>query len=141
MIAALLVLLALVAPKTSLPDVEDEVMCVQCGTPLNVSQSPVADQERALIRREIARGATKAQVKAALVREYGTEVLAEPSGGSFDWAAWAVPVALAVAALAGLAAAARARRRRRGPAPNPRAPALDPEDQRRLDAELAAFDR
>ena len=54
-VAALLVLLALLAPpaalaatpRTTLPDVEDEVMCVECGTALNVSTSPVADQERA----------------------------------------------------------------------------------------------
>ena len=26
--------------RTSLSDVEDEVMCVQCGTPLNLSTAP-----------------------------------------------------------------------------------------------------
>ena len=31
-------------PRTSLPDVEDEVMCVECGTALDVSQSPVANR-------------------------------------------------------------------------------------------------
>ena len=35
-------------PKTTLPDVEDEVMCVECGTALNVSTSPVADREQTL---------------------------------------------------------------------------------------------
>ena len=37
-------------PRTTLPDIEDEVMCVECRTALNVSSSPVADQERAFIR-------------------------------------------------------------------------------------------
>ena len=32
-------------PRTTLPAVESEVMCVECGTPLSVSQSPVADQD------------------------------------------------------------------------------------------------
>ena len=53
-------------------------MCVECGTALNVSNSPVADQERAFIREQIAAGKDKAQIKAALVDEYGAGVLAEP---------------------------------------------------------------
>ena len=100
-------------PRASLPDIENEVMCVECGTALSVSQSPVADQERALIRRDIAAGKTKAQIKAHLVAEYGNEVLAEPRGGSFDWAAWAIPIALVVLATAGVAVAARRWRRAR----------------------------
>ena len=46
-------------------------MCVECGTALNVSTSPVADQEREFIRRRIAEGKDKEQIKAALVEEYG----------------------------------------------------------------------
>ena len=34
-------------PKTTLADVEDEVMCVLCGTALNVADSAQADRERA----------------------------------------------------------------------------------------------
>ena len=45
-------------PRTSLPDVEDEVMCVECGTSLAVSDSPVADQERSVIRKLIAAKST-----------------------------------------------------------------------------------
>ena len=40
-------------PRASLPDIEDEVMCVECGTPLNLSNAPVADREREFIEREI----------------------------------------------------------------------------------------
>jgi cytochrome c-type biogenesis protein CcmH/NrfF len=118
-------------PRTTLPDVEDEVMCVECGTALNVSTSAVADQERAFIRRRIAEGMSKEEVKAALVEEYGPRVLAEPEGGGFDAAAWAVPTGLALLALLGGAAA--------GPAPA--GPALDPAETSRLDADLAAYDR
>ena len=134
-------------PRASLADLEDEVMCVECGTPLEVSQSPVAQQERAFIRREIAAGKTKAQIKSDLVDEYGQAVLAEPSGGGFGIAAWWVPVVLVP--LAALGAALLARRWRRRSAaddraettpPTPTAP-LDPDDARRLNAELAAFDR
>ena len=47
---ALVLLLGLSAaaePPATLPDIEDEVMCVECRTALNVSTAPVADQERA----------------------------------------------------------------------------------------------
>jgi cytochrome c-type biogenesis protein CcmH len=129
-------------PRTTLPDVEDEVMCVECGTALNVSQSPVANQERELIRRMIAQGKTKAQIKAALVDSYGPDVLAEPSDSGIGVAAWWIPVALApLGLLVALLAARRWRRRAAAPEPEASAAALDEADARRLDAELAAFDR
>jgi cytochrome c-type biogenesis protein CcmH len=129
-------------PRASLADLEDEVMCVECGTPLEVSQSPVANQERAFIRRQIAQGRDKAQIKAALVAEYGPNVLAEPEGAGFDLAAWLVPIVLVLLAAAALVVAARRWRRAPPPAAAPAAaPALDPADARRLDAELEAFDR
>jgi cytochrome c-type biogenesis protein CcmH len=136
-------LTAAAAPQTTLPDVEDEVMCVECGTALNVSQSPVADQERAFIRDRIAEGKTKDEIKDALVAEYGPDVLAEPEGGGFNLTAWLVPVALAALAIGGVVLLGR---RWRSSAAAPSAPAaagpeLDPSDARRLQDELTAFDR
>src|SRR3954447_11912619 len=93
-------------PKTTLPDVEDEVMCVECGTALNVSTSPVAEREREFIRRRIAEGKSKPEIKAALVAEYGPRVLATPEGGGFDAAAWLVPGLLCLLALLGVGVAA-----------------------------------
>lgn len=151
-LAALLVVAFLLAapagglaatPRTTLPDVEDEVMCVECGTALNVSQSPVANQERELIRRLIAQGKTKAQIKAQLVDTYGRDVLAEPSDTGVGLAAWWIPVVLApLGLLVALLAARRWRRRAAAPdAADAPAAAIDDADARRLDAELAAFDR
>jgi cytochrome c-type biogenesis protein CcmH len=129
-------------PRTTLPDVEDEVMCVECGTALNVSTSPVADREREFIRRRIAEGKSKPEIKAALVEEYGPRVLAVPEGGGFDVAAWLVPGALSLLALLGVGVAALTWRRRRGEEPEAVAgEELDPDEARRLDADLAAFDR
>jgi cytochrome c-type biogenesis protein CcmH len=138
-LAALLLLVfaapAAAAPPT-LPDIEDEVMCVECGTPLVVSQSPVADQERAFIEQQIAAGKSKAQIKAALVDEYGDQVLAEPGGDGFDATLWIVPVLLVLLGAVGIFFAVR-RWRRNGPEPEaPLAPALSAEDTRRLDAEM-----
>jgi cytochrome c-type biogenesis protein CcmH len=142
LLVALVLLLGLTAaaePRATLPDIEDEVMCVECNTALNISSSPVADQERAFIRARIAEGMTKEEIKAALVEEYGADVLAEPSRGGFDLAAWLVPGALVALAALGVALLAR-RWRRPGPAAAA-GPELDPADARRLDAELTAFDR
>ena len=128
-------------PKTTLPDVEDEVMCVECGTALNVSTSPVADREREFIRRRIAEGKSKPAIKAALVEEYGPKVLAVPEGGGFDVAAWLVPGLLSLIALLGVGIVALRWRGRRDEEPAAEGPDLDPEDRRRLDADMAAHDR
>lgn len=129
-------------PRASLTDIEDEVMCLECGTALNVSNSEVADQERDFIAELIAQGKTKQEVKDALVAEYGPRVLAEPSDDGFELTAWLVPLLAALAALALVALTARRWRGRRPPAaPAAGGAALDPDDARRLDAELRAFDR
>ena len=139
-LALILGLTAAAEPRATLPDIEDEVMCVECRTALNVSSAPVADQERAFIRARIADGMDKEQIKAALVEEYGPDVLAEPPSEGFDITAWLVPVALVVLAAGGVLLLA-GRWRRRPDAVAAAGPELDPADTRRLDAELRAFDR
>ena len=126
-------------PATSLPDVEDEVMCPVCGTPLNQAQAPQADRERALIRALIAQGRSKEEIKRRLVDEYGPEVLATPRGEGFDVAAYLVPGGVGAAALALLALAALRWRRRR-PAGTDAPQPLSPADARRLDEDLARYD-
>ena len=129
-------------PKTTLPDVEDEVMCTVCGTALNLSFSPQADRERAFIRREIAAGKTKDQIKADLVAQYGTQVLAEPPKSGFDLTAWLVPGGAII--LAGIAIAVGLRRWRRagrgGGPPSGEGGPLEPSEAERLDADLARYD-
>ena len=99
--------------RASLSDLEDEVMCLVCGTTLAVSDSPQADRERAFIRALIARGETKSQIKKALVDQYGPRVLATPSDSGFDLAAWIVPgLAVILAAIAIAFAVVRWRRAR-----------------------------
>ena len=131
---------AVAAPQASLPDIEDEVMCAQCGTPLNASDSPVADDERAFIRKLIAQGQTKEQIKSALVAEYGEEILALPDDEGFNLAAYLVPALLALLAAVGLAVAARRWRRNPRTGPAAAGPDLDPDDARRLERDLATYD-
>jgi cytochrome c-type biogenesis protein CcmH/NrfF len=92
-----------VTPRTTLPVIERQVMCATCKIPLNVAESPQADRERVFIRRLIAQGETEAQIKSALVVQYGQAVLGLPSPKGFDLAAYLVPVAVVLALLALLA--------------------------------------
>ncbi len=137
-----LVLVIFAAGPASLPDVEDEVMCVECGTVLNISNSPVADQERALIRRQIAQGRDKEEIKAALVAEYGEGVLATPGGDGFDLAAYLLPALAVLAGASGIAFATvrwrRSRSRALADGEATATPASD--DEKRLERDLERYD-
>ena len=133
-------------PQTSLPDIEDEVMCIVCGVTLELAtEAPQAIQERDFIRDLIAQGLTKDEIKDRLVDEFGSEVLAIPDDSGFDLAAWLVP---GVAILcAGVAIFVGLRRwRRAGTTPDgggsaePEPEAVDDEDSERLDADLARYE-
>ena len=136
LLAALLLAAPASAQRASLPDIEDEVMCVECGTVLSVSNSPVALQERDFIRRQIAAGKTKEQIKTALVAEYGEDVLAEPERSGFNLALWLVPIALVLLAAGAIAVAVRRWRGREATEDEAPPPPLSAEDARRLDTEL-----
>jgi cytochrome c-type biogenesis protein CcmH len=127
-------------PKASLPDIEDEVMCVECGTALNISTSAVADRQREFIQKLIDQGKTKAQIKAALVEEFGPTVLAEPEDDGFGLAAYIVPPLLVVLALLALLTTAR-RWRRLSEVRAPAGPDLSGDDRRRLERDMADYDR
>jgi cytochrome c-type biogenesis protein CcmH len=143
LVAALLLLpaRAMAAPeRASLSDIEDEVMCLVCGTTLSVSDSPQADRERALITRLIEQGKTKKQVKDELVAQYGRAVLATPSDSGFDIAAWLVPGLSVVLAAAAIAFAVL-RWRRKKPAVQAATPgAAAAGDGARLRADLDRYD-
>jgi cytochrome c-type biogenesis protein CcmH len=85
--------------KTSLLDIQDEVMCVICGVPLVNAGGPQSEDERNFIRARVEQCQTKKQIKAALVAEYTTAVLAVPQKSGFDLTAYIVPVVVLLAAL------------------------------------------
>jgi cytochrome c-type biogenesis protein CcmH len=129
------------APQASFPDIEDEVMCDTCNVPLYIAESPRADQLRREIRALIARGETKAQVKATLKARYGPAILALPEKQGFSLAAYLVPILVAAGLLALLIVLLpRWRRRSREPAEDSPLVAIDDGDRLRLDDELARFD-
>jgi len=128
------------APRASLPDIEDEVMCPICGTLLELSFSPQAERERDFIRRLIARGETKNEIKNALVDQYGEDVLAVPGDSGFDLTAWLVP-GIGLVALASLLCVAYWRRRGGPPAPDrPENLPLSAEDATRLEQDISSYE-
>jgi cytochrome c-type biogenesis protein CcmH len=149
-LAALLALLALLvapafaaaAPRASLPDIEDEVMCPTCGVALNQSFSPQAERERNFIRTRIAAGQTKEQIKHDLVSEFGPRVLATPqtSDSSFNWAAYLIPIAAVGAALIAILLTLRRWRRRPPGRPAETVPELSSADAARLEQDLSRYD-
>ena len=153
LLAVLLAVLMLALPgaaiaaeqRTTLPDVEDEVMCVECGTVLIISTSAVADDQREFIQQRIDAGQSKEEIKRALVAEFGPDVLAMPDPDGFNLAVYLVPALLGILGVVGVAFAARRWRQARSPAGDDAegadAAALKPAEEQRLSAELAAFDR
>lgn len=127
-------------PQTSLADIEDEVMCPICGTSLQLSQSPQAERERAFIQDLIAQGATKDEVKDALVAEYGPEVLATPETEGFDLAAWLVPAAAIVLAAIAIFLGLRRWRREKPRLGEAASDEIDQADRERLDKDIARYD-
>lgn len=148
LLAAIVAVLALAspalgAPQTSINDVEGEVMCPICGTLLELAESPQAERERVLVKRLIAEGRDKSEVKDALVAQYGPAVLALPEGKGFDLSAYLVPaIAFVVAAVALAFGVARWRRASRRPGGEGPAAAKGPsgDDAERLERDLARYD-
>lgn len=129
-------------PRTTLADVEDEVMCPICGTPLALAtEAPQAQRQRAYIERQIASCRTKDEIKQALVAQFGESVLALPGDEGDDdlgdVAVYAIP-ALGIALALGGIAFSVVRWRRRSPGP-PRA-AGAASDTVRLDTDMERYD-
>jgi cytochrome c-type biogenesis protein CcmH/NrfF len=147
-LAVAVLALALLAPAAaaeqaaSLTEIEKQVMCPVCGTLLQLAESPQAQRERVFIDSLIAEGKTEAQVKDALVAEYGDEVLALPPHSGFSLSAYLVPIVAFLIAVAALAVGVLRWRRAGSGGPDGPAPAAGPSDadSERLDADLARYD-
>lgn len=149
----LLAMLAAWAPAVAMADevrgvdvqqLERELRCPTCNAPLAVSNSPAADQIKAEIRRRAAAGQSEEQIKDALVKDFGREVLATPPKEGFDLVAWIVPSIVVLIGLVSIPFITRrwSRRSRRGEgdrAPS-EAPRATSEEMERLDEALRARD-
>jgi cytochrome c-type biogenesis protein CcmH len=145
--AALLALLvagpvAASEPHPTLGELEHEVMCPTCHQLLELSSAPIADRIRAFIQTRIKAGDTKSEIKHRLVSEFGEAVLAAPPAHGFNLLVWLLPF-LGLAGPGAVIAVLGRRwtRQPREPAQAESDDVLDPRLARRLDQELAVFDR
>ena len=140
LVAALLVVPVAHASERhpTVSELEGEVMCPVCGTTLDQSNAPAAEQIKRVIAARIAAGDTKSEIKNQLVAEYGEAILAAPRREGFGLLAWWLPLVgiVAAAAVVGFGAWRWSRARDR----EPEGPRLDPALERRLDDELARYD-
>ena len=128
--------------KPTPAELESELVCPVCETTLDTSDAPAARRIKAYIRVRIAAGDTKSEIKAKLVDQFGPTILAVPPRKGFDWLAWLLPIAGLVGGailVGGLAWHWSRRGDDETPPPDGLEP-LDPELERRLDAELARFE-
>jgi cytochrome c-type biogenesis protein CcmH/NrfF len=150
-LAAGLALLAAAAPaaadcpQTTLADIEDEVMCPVCGTPLALAtEAPQAQREREYIQRLIDDCRSKDEVKRALVAQFGDSVLALPGDEGTDAGdvlVYAVPALAVLFGAGGIALATRRwRRRARGEDRPAAAAAPGRAAAARLDADIERYD-
>jgi cytochrome c-type biogenesis protein CcmH len=129
-------------PKTTVNEVEGEVMCPVCGTLLELAESPQAKREKVFVAKLVAEGRTKQQIKDALVAQYGPAVLALPKATGFDLSAYLVPIVALLVAIVALAFSV-ARWRRAGDAPPGPGSAGDGpagDDAARLEADIRRYD-
>jgi len=144
--AALLAALALAAPAlaASPPNeaaIETKLVCPVCHETLDESNAPVAQQMKQEIRRRIAQGWTEKQILDEMVANYGPGVLSTPATHGFDLLAWLLPLGgIAIGAVVLGGGAWYWSHSRGGDPPGPPTRALAPEEEARLDAELARFD-
>ena len=145
-LALLCVVALVVAPlaqaserNPTLSELEGEVMCPVCGTTLDQSNAPASLQIKRVIASRIAAGDTKSEIKERLVAEYGQAILAAPKREGFGLLAWWLPLVgiAAAGAIIGLGAWRWSRARER----ETEGPRLDPALERRLDDELARWER
>jgi cytochrome c-type biogenesis protein CcmH len=150
--ALALAALLLAAPATaseSRPtqgELESELMCPICaGETLAQSTSAPAQRIKAYIAQRIAAGDTKSEIKGRLVSQWGQRILAAPPRHGFDLLAWVLPLVGLLGGAVILGLLAWRWTRVRDPEPTPQEWALNghplgPEEERRLDEELARFD-
>ncbi len=146
LLALALAALVLAAPaaaseeRPTAAELESELVCPVCESTLDTSNAPVALRMKAFIRARIAAGDTKSEIKAALVDQFGSSVLAVPPKRGFELVAWLLPLAGLALGVVAVGLLAWHWSRGRGGPPDEQAEPLDPALERRLDDELARFE-
>jgi cytochrome c-type biogenesis protein CcmH len=134
-------------PRASVLALESDLVCVTCHETLNMSTSPLAEQMKNLIRKQVAEGWTTVQIEHYFVVHLGAEVLADPPTHGFNLLAWVIPLTVVGLGIVGVGSGAWYWSRNRSDDGDPTGglamaggPPLAPGMDSRIDAELARFD-
>jgi cytochrome c-type biogenesis protein CcmH/NrfF len=140
-VAAALVLAAPAAAckqRASQAYLETRLVCIQCHTTLDESDSTFAVEMKNEVARQIKLCRTNEQIIDSMVAEFGPAVLSTPQTHGFDLVAWVLPIGGILLGAALLAFGARRWSHTR--AVPPEVPPLSLEDEARVDEELARFE-
>ncbi len=148
LVVAVVAAAALIFPSAALacngwtqPNMQTQLMCIVCHERLDQSNSPFADQVRAHLTTWCGAGWSADRVRSTLVAQFGPEILSSPPKHGFDLLAWLVPAAvLAGGAAVAVWLAMMWSRSRRGPPGGGGGTKLDPAVEKRIDADMAAFE-
>jgi cytochrome c-type biogenesis protein CcmH/NrfF len=130
------------APRASQAYLETRLVCIQCHTTLDESDSTFAVEMKNEIARQIRLCRTNSQIIGSMVAQFGPAVLSTPQTHGFDLIAWVLPIGGILLGATALAFGARtwAQARTGERVDSTQSPVLTPEDERRVDEELARFD-
>lgn len=137
-VCALLLAVSIVGPAVAgdaVLNLEQQLQCPTCDTPLNVSDAPSAMRIKAYIQDKYDAGWSISRIENSLVAQFGREILATPPKSGFDLIVWVVPGLLIIAGLVALAviSVAWSRRSRHS---TPAAVGATPDELSRLNDEL-----
>lgn len=127
-------------PRASQAYLETRLVCIQCHTTLDESDSTFAREMKAEIARQIRLCRTNSQIIDSMVAQFGDPVLSTPQTHGFDLIAWVLPLGGILIAAGALGVGARTWSRSREAGGTPLPHNLAPEDERRVDAALEWFE-
>ena len=133
---------AIAAGADNLMSVESQFICTTCHEPLELVNSPQAISEKQYLEGLLKKHPSMAQVKTAMVSQYGVAVLAKPPAQGFNLTVYILPPAVLLGGLALLAYTLpkwRARSRLAAVTPMEGAEPLSSDESERIDAELENF--
>ena len=128
-------------PRASQAYLETRLVCIQCHTTLDESDSTFAVEMKNEIARQIRLCRTNSQIIDSMVAQFGAPVLSTPQTHGFDLIAWVLPIGGILLGAAGLAFGARTWSKGREPASNSLLlDDLGAEDARRVDEALERYE-
>lgn len=139
-ILGLLLYASTVVAKTTLSDIEKQLICMcGCGMLLSSCQCSTADEFRQEIQSKLDKGVPPDHIIAGFVARYGETVLAAPTKSGFNLTAWITPFAALILGMAILFLVIRTFSQRYRDKSETKIPIKTTEFSKKVDEELKEF--